>query len=151
MPKKILTLVIVLLLLSLFSVYASAHSGKTDSQGGHYDHQNGEYHYHHGYPAHSHTNGVCPYNFDDKAASSNSGSNSSQNNTKTLSKDTNISLGKIFSLLIESVFIFFALGIILIIACEFLSVNIPDKYSIVITILVGIASILLAHITDFFF
>ena len=33
----------------------------TDSNGGHYDRQNGGYHYHHGYPAHDHPNGVCPY------------------------------------------------------------------------------------------
>lgn len=36
-----------------------AHSGGTDSDGGHY---NGDYyHYHHGYPAHQHVDGVCPY------------------------------------------------------------------------------------------
>lgn len=42
-----------------------AHSGRTDSQGGHHDYQNksglGSYHYHHGYEAHLHPNGVCPY------------------------------------------------------------------------------------------
>ena len=38
-----------------------AHKGNTDSNGGHYDRESGSYHYHHGYPAHSHTNGVCPY------------------------------------------------------------------------------------------
>ena len=43
----------------------SGHSGKTDSQGGHYDYQDGGYHYHHGYPAHEHTNGECPYDFED--------------------------------------------------------------------------------------
>lgn len=44
---------------------ASAHSGRTDSGGGHHDYKNasglGSYHYHHGYPAHLHENGVCPY------------------------------------------------------------------------------------------
>lgn len=43
----------------------SGHSDKTDSQGGHYDYQDGGYHYHHGYPAHEHTNGECPYDFED--------------------------------------------------------------------------------------
>ena len=43
-----------------------AHSGRTDSSGGHKDNKNksglGSYHYHcGGYPAHLHTNGVCPY------------------------------------------------------------------------------------------
>ena len=40
---------------------ASAHSGGTDSKGGHYNRSTGEYHYHHGYSAHQHPNGVCPY------------------------------------------------------------------------------------------
>lgn len=47
-----------------------AHSGGTDSQGGHYNRSTGQYHYHHGYPAHQHTGGVCPYNFDDKTGQS---------------------------------------------------------------------------------
>lgn len=45
---------------------ASAHPGRTDANGGHYDSSTGEYHYHHGYPAHQHTNGICPYDFDDQ-------------------------------------------------------------------------------------
>lgn len=63
MKKKIviLSLVFCLLLTSVF-----AHSGRTDSNGGHRDNKNisglGSYHYHcGGYPAHLHTNGVCPY------------------------------------------------------------------------------------------
>lgn len=46
-------------------ITAQAHSGRTDSQGGHHDYKNksglGSYHYHHGYSAHLHPNGVCPY------------------------------------------------------------------------------------------
>lgn len=46
-------------------ITTEAHSGRTDSQGGHKDNKNqsglGSYHYHHGYPAHLHTGGVCPY------------------------------------------------------------------------------------------
>ena len=57
---------------------AIAHPGNTDSQGGHTDKSSGEYHYHHGYPAHYHTNGVCPYDFDDKTGW-NSGQSSSKN------------------------------------------------------------------------
>ena len=41
------------------------HSGGTDGDGGHYDHSAGEYHYHHGYPAHQHPNGECPYDEED--------------------------------------------------------------------------------------
>ena len=40
-----------------------AHSGGTDASGGH-DSPTG-YHYHHGYSAHQHTDGVCPYDFND--------------------------------------------------------------------------------------
>lgn len=43
----------------------SAHSGRTDASGGHKDNKNvsglGPYHYHHGYEAHLHPGGVCPY------------------------------------------------------------------------------------------
>lgn len=50
----------------LFTITAEAHSGRTDANGGHRDNKNksglGSYHYHcGGYPAHLHSNGVCPY------------------------------------------------------------------------------------------
>lgn len=57
---------IVIALSVLGSTPVLAHSGRTDGDGGHYDHSTGEYHYHHGYPAHQHENGECPYRFDDK-------------------------------------------------------------------------------------
>lgn len=47
--------------LLLLACMASAHPGRTDSEGGHYDRSTGEYHYHHGKPAHQHENDVCPY------------------------------------------------------------------------------------------
>lgn len=58
-------LVAVFVIFSLI-VTASAHSGRTDSNGGHKDNKNksglGSYHYHcGGYPAHLHTSGYCPY------------------------------------------------------------------------------------------
>lgn len=60
-------------------IIAQAHSGRTDSQGGHHDYKNksglGSYHYHHGYPAHLHPNGVCPY--DNANATSTSKQNTS--------------------------------------------------------------------------
>ena len=55
MKKKIFAL------FTLVSLLAFAHPGRTDANGGHYDRKNGTYHYHHGYPAHDHPNGVCPY------------------------------------------------------------------------------------------
>ena len=60
---------LLLTLLALF-VPSGAHSGRTDSQGGHTDRSTGEYHFHHGYPAHQHENGVCPYDFDDQTGQS---------------------------------------------------------------------------------
>lgn len=61
--KRILSLVAIVLM--LFPTYAFAHSGGTDANGGHHDYNNvsglGDYHYHHGYGAHLHENGICPY------------------------------------------------------------------------------------------
>lgn len=57
---------LVALMLCAVPVFAFAHGGSLDGNGGHYNRSTGEYHYHHGYPAHQHPNGVCPYNFDDK-------------------------------------------------------------------------------------
>ena len=73
--KIIYTCTIIILIISLLSVVVSAHSGKTDSNGGHYDKSTGEYHYHHGYSAHQHTNGKCPYFFNDKTDHSSSTTN----------------------------------------------------------------------------
>ena len=50
---------ILLLLTCTITIYA--HSGNTDERGGHYDQETGKYHFHHGWPAHPHQNGVCPY------------------------------------------------------------------------------------------
>lgn len=59
-------LLIALLVICSLATTVSAHSGKTDSNGGHKDNKNksglGSYHYHcGGYPAHIHTSGYCPY------------------------------------------------------------------------------------------
>lgn len=59
-------LLLCLLLLSVLLPCASAHGGKTDADGGHYDTQTGEYHYHHGYSAHQHPDGVCPYGYNNQ-------------------------------------------------------------------------------------
>lgn len=66
----------VLLCFILLFCTASAHAGRNDANGGHWDRSTGEYHYHHGYPAHQHTNGICPYDYNDLTGS-NSGSSSS--------------------------------------------------------------------------
>ena len=68
--KKCKKLCVIALLLSaallLFPASVFAHAGKTDANGGHFDLSTGEYHYHHGFPAHQHTDGYCPYNFEDE-------------------------------------------------------------------------------------
>ena len=56
---------------------AQAHGGQTDENGGHYDYETGAYHYHHGYPAHYHTGGECPYDYDDKTGWNSGGSGGS--------------------------------------------------------------------------
>ncbi len=61
MRRIIAVLLLASALLIALCVSVNAHSGRTDSNGGHLNHYTGEYHYHHGYPAHDHPNGVCPY------------------------------------------------------------------------------------------
>lgn len=63
----------------------SAHSGRTDANGGHHNRSTGEYHYHHGYPAHQHEDGVCPYDFDD-ATEHNDSSTTKQAATTNVSR-----------------------------------------------------------------
>ncbi len=65
MRKKLIALALSVCLIFSTS-FAYGHSGRTDSSGGHRDNKNasglGYYHYHcGGYPAHLHSNGVCPY------------------------------------------------------------------------------------------
>lgn len=75
--KKILILLTALLVISLVTIMAFAHPGRTDSNGGHTDHSTGEYHYHHGYPAHQHIGGRCPYDYEDRTDSGSSSSSGS--------------------------------------------------------------------------
>lgn len=59
--KKNFIIILTLFFLALLSLYGMAHGGGTDEDGGHVDKSTGEYHYHHGYPAHQHPDGECPY------------------------------------------------------------------------------------------
>ena len=67
--KKICISFIVLALALSVCGPVHAHPGRTDDSGGHVNHFSGEFHYHHGYPAHQHPGGVCPYSSGVKAAS----------------------------------------------------------------------------------
>ena len=88
--KKQLLAILTALILSLGTIPAYAHSGRTDAAGGHHDYNNvsglGSYHYHHGFGPHLHPNGVCPY-----SASVSSGTNNTtaQAAPKTLGKTVN--------------------------------------------------------------
>lgn len=59
--ERLLCVVVTLITAMSISTVFFAHSGNIDSNGGHYVSATGEYHYHHGYPAHQHPNGKCPY------------------------------------------------------------------------------------------
>lgn len=82
--RKILIAASILSLLLSSALCASAHTGRTDSNGGHTNHSTGEYHYHHGYPEHNHYDmdgdgdTDCPYDFDNQTGI-NSGSNTAGN------------------------------------------------------------------------
>lgn len=63
--KKLVCFLSIAVIMLVSVVTAFAHQGRTDGKGGHYDRDTGEYHYHHGYSAHQHDGGTCPYDFDD--------------------------------------------------------------------------------------
>lgn len=52
---------IFVIIIVFISIGVLFHPGRTDEDGGHTDHSTGEYHYHHGYSAHQHPDGKCPY------------------------------------------------------------------------------------------
>ena len=72
MVRKFVSFLLVVLLVFSLPLISFAHSGNTDSKGGHHDNISGGYHYHHGYPAHQHENGVCPYSSIDRPSVSSS-------------------------------------------------------------------------------
>lgn len=78
---KLMVAMLLVVLLCALSITISAHSGRTDGNGGHYDRSSGEYHYHHGRSAHDHYDingdGIidCPYEFEDESDSKDLDSN----------------------------------------------------------------------------
>lgn len=80
--KKAITAVLCLLLLL---TCASAHQGRTDSNGGHWNRATGEYHYHHGYEAHQHPNGICPYSYNNQTDTASTSAPSSAPSINTMS------------------------------------------------------------------
>lgn len=78
-------LILCAFMLLALAVPSFAHSGGTDGNGGHYNRSTGEYHYHHGYSAHQHPDGICPYDYNDKTGES-SGSSGQKKPDLTLKK-----------------------------------------------------------------
>lgn len=74
--KRLIALFTVGVILSSLPIIA--HPGRTDGDGGHYNRSSGEYHYHHGFSAHQHPDGICPYDYEDRTSHS-SGSSSNRN------------------------------------------------------------------------
>lgn len=91
---KSFILCITILWLSVTNI-VPIHSGRTDGNGGHYNHSTGEYHYHHGYPAHQHRYGECPY----KSGSNNTTKNNNSNNNSASSNSSKNDKGFLNSLL----------------------------------------------------
>ena len=96
----------VALVVSFSLITAFAHGGRTDGKGGHYNRDTGEYHYHHGYPAHQHTNGECPYDFKDNITE--------QSYTKKIKQPTASKVFEVFE-----VFVYIVLSIIMILIIFF--------------------------------
>lgn len=71
--NKLLSLILCAVAIFSIPIIVFAHPGRTDEYGGHYNWKTGEYHYHHGYPAHQHIDGYCPYDYDDQTDHSNHG------------------------------------------------------------------------------
>lgn len=90
--KRFLAAVIGLLCLCL---PAFAHPGSTDAYGGHTDRSTGKYHYHHGYSAHQHVDGQCPYDFDDKTGESSDSSSGTSSKSKSILRPTSTPKGSV--------------------------------------------------------
>ena len=86
--ERLKTLLFFVLICVSMSFTSFAHSGRTDSNGGHHDYKNksglGSYHYHHGYPAHLHPGGVCPYSSGSVNPGNNNSSSSSISETPSI-------------------------------------------------------------------
>lgn len=88
--RKLSISILMMTIIICASLSTFAHSGRTDSSGGHKDNKNasglGSYHYHcGGYPAHLHTNGICPYSSNKTSKSTSSSSMSSSGSNKSSS------------------------------------------------------------------
>ena len=77
-----------LALIILCSIGVLFHSGRTDEDGGHTDSSTGEYHYHHGYPAHQHPDGKCPYEDQEPIYTQHDSTSTSETSRSNVDKET---------------------------------------------------------------
>ena len=54
---------LIIVIMSSYSLNSFYHVGATDKNGGHYDSKKRTYHYHHGCEAHLHVEGECEFDF----------------------------------------------------------------------------------------
>ena len=147
MKLRIITsITLIVLIIFNLSLPVLAHSGKTDANGGHYDSSTGEYHYHHGYPEHQHTNGKCPYDFDDKT--------NHQSGTGLSTASSEGSTPNIFSLILSFIIWGLIFGVLeLCLLPLFSKIKDEQLHKIVIGISIAlwiVAAIFLATIQPFF-
>ena len=93
-------------------VVSLSHSGRTDGNGGHYDRSTGEYHYHHGYPAHQHTDGTCPYDYNDNIDSDIKASDKNNSSYKNSSSIFDYIANFLICLALASAVFFVSLGFV---------------------------------------
>ena len=91
--EKIISIILAVLSIISIGVNTYAHSGRTDANGGHKDNKNksglGSYHYHcGGNPAHSHTNGICPYSSNEPNSKETSSTPDSKDTSSSASTNT---------------------------------------------------------------
>lgn len=144
--KSLFFIITVILIFATVITPVFAHSGKTDANGGHYDTATGEYHYHHGYPAHQHTNGKCPYDYDDKT--------NHQSGTGSSTASSEGSTPNIFSLILSFIIWGLIFGVLeLCLLPLFSKIKDEQLHKIVIGISIAlwiVAAIFLAIIQPFF-
>ena len=114
---KIKFIVLIIFIISLLTtVITYGHPGRTDSNGGHTNHSTGEYHYHHGYSAHQHPNGVCPYEFNDAISEQ----SFTTNNTTSANVNTSDKIDLLFDKLLTNPIGQFVICFIIIYAIYFI-------------------------------
>lgn len=127
MKKTIAFWCCLLILVYCLPLFASAHSGRTDGDGGHYDRDTGEYHYHHGYPAHDHWDMDgdgdidCPYEFKDNTSHSNGlvSSSSNKNNASVPQSEEKTEV---------PAFVYWIIGILtIVIICMYITIRGKNK------------------------